>query len=865
MKNGTRQTAHGNVQTRLIASVRNPFINKMKPLTALIILTLFTFTTLFAQSKSAIKKADTWLEKKEFRQAAIEYEALIGAAEKNRKTTSETKIYLYSRLGETYLNLREYFHAETGLEKARHYGANDSVFLKHYARALQANRDVSGDPNAQHHPVTLETKLNIANNQYNLAWYEGSLLFSCDRASPSGDDRGIAPTTFFTSRPLYNFNNSRVDGWAVPEQIDRIESDPAYFVHSFVYDENTSTYYVMRCVAKSKMLDNRCNIFSYREETNGKMSKPTPQSFHRTDANIGHPTLSSDGNVMVFTQEISGHSNLYMVRKTSSDNWTEPLRLSSVINTAGNETYPKLFQDSILFFSSDGHPGLGGLDIFYTKITVNGDGHGLSEKSDFTLLEFSQPVNLGVPINSGADDVSFLLKSEAAGGFFISNRTVDGQNRSQIYSFKQEPVVFEQQGLALGASSKNRNLSGIEAKSVEFVIPQSVNTERSKLNAQVAKLNQEVFGLNSEVSLNNAEIAGLNDERLNTRSDKDKLNAQQRALLENNTRLNVEITKLNTEIAKRDAELIKLDRQKTPPTDERSRLDAEITKQNVHITKQNADITKQNAEIFDLNRKSTILIEMLYAVHQQMAVLETELAQLSSKTPETEAEREFLESEKTRVRQMISKLQEDQAKLEEDESDLTLQKRIFYDRNVLFTHNLRAFNEEIERLNDEIERLNHEITHLNDEIARLNTEQTTKQDTVFVEKIVEVRVEVPVETLVGNAIAGEILVLRNIYFENNSTELKRESEEELTRFVRAMRANPGVRVEISGHTDAMGTLTHNQKLSEGRAKAVRDYLVLNGIDAQRLEYVGHNYSKNIVSNATSEGRAKNRRVEIKIL
>ncbi len=112
---------------------------------------------------------------------------------------------------------------------------------------------------------------------------------------------------------------------------------------------------------------------------------------------------------------------------------------------------------------------------------------------------------------------------------------------------------------------------------------------------------------------------------------------------------------------------------------------------------------------------------------------------------------------------------------------------------------------------------------------------------------------------------GKSIVLRNIFFDSGKSTLRDESQAELDRLYEIMDENPGIRVEISGHTDNVGSASFNKKLSEARAKAVVDYLVDKGIDAGRLEYAGYGFEKPIASNDTEEGRQKNRRTEFKII
>ncbi len=107
--------------------------------------------------------------------------------------------------------------------------------------------------------------------------------------------------------------------------------------------------------------------------------------------------------------------------------------------------------------------------------------------------------------------------------------------------------------------------------------------------------------------------------------------------------------------------------------------------------------------------------------------------------------------------------------------------------------------------------------------------------------------------------------LRNIFFDYNKADLKPESYPELDRLVDFLKKHPGIKIEISGHTDTLGALEYNMQLSERRAKAVYNYLVSKGISPSRLATRGYGPLKPIASNKTPEGRARNRRVEVKIL
>jgi len=113
--------------------------------------------------------------------------------------------------------------------------------------------------------------------------------------------------------------------------------------------------------------------------------------------------------------------------------------------------------------------------------------------------------------------------------------------------------------------------------------------------------------------------------------------------------------------------------------------------------------------------------------------------------------------------------------------------------------------------------------------------------------------------------AGESIILKNIFFDTDKYVLKPESLVELNKLLDLLRNNTNMHIEISGHTDDVGTEAYNEKLSTMRAKAVYDYLIRNGISPDRLAYKGYGYSRPIDSNLTEEGRANNRRTEFKVI
>jgi len=109
------------------------------------------------------------------------------------------------------------------------------------------------------------------------------------------------------------------------------------------------------------------------------------------------------------------------------------------------------------------------------------------------------------------------------------------------------------------------------------------------------------------------------------------------------------------------------------------------------------------------------------------------------------------------------------------------------------------------------------------------------------------------------------VVLEDVQFESNSSELTAGSSESLDKVVNAMNEYDQLRIEIQAHTDNMGEASYNLSLSEKRANSVRDYLIAQGVAANRMEVKGYGETQPIADNSTRDGRAKNRRVELKVI
>lgn len=180
-------------------------------------------------------------------------------------------------------------------------------------------------------------------------------------------------------------------------------------------------------ILKGKQATVNIEIYSSKKESSGKWG--TPVAFNYNKANqysVGDPFISADGNSLYFSSNMpggKGGTDLYLCQKTDSGNWGAPINLSEV-NTEGNERSPSVDSDNNFYFSSDGLVGMGGLDIFGTKLNSG---------------KTSEPQNLGYPINSPQDDFTFNLNTPTTG--FLSSNRLDGLGEDDIYSFTKQIIL----------------------------------------------------------------------------------------------------------------------------------------------------------------------------------------------------------------------------------------------------------------------------------------------------------------------------------------------------------------------------------------------------------------------------------------
>jgi len=172
----------------------------------------------------------------------------------------------------------------------------------------------------------------------------------------------------------------------------------------------------------------RLKIYRAKQK-NGKWGKIKSLPFNDDNYSVAHPALSPDGKKLYFASDMpgtQGESDIWYVDIHEDGTYGEPQNLGPKINTEARETFPFITASNILYFASDGHPGLGGLDMFATSLDVEG----------------TKVINLGKPLNSTEDDFSFIIDEDSKEGFFASNRS-EGKGQDDIYGFREiEPLNF---------------------------------------------------------------------------------------------------------------------------------------------------------------------------------------------------------------------------------------------------------------------------------------------------------------------------------------------------------------------------------------------------------------------------------------
>ncbi|MDG1435501.1 MAG: OmpA family protein [Saprospiraceae bacterium] len=241
-------------------------------------------------------------------------------------------------------------------------------------------------------------------------FFRNGIAFSSDRKTGA---KIMKKKSSFTGRDFLSIYLSKRDdigSYKSPHQISRKIND---------LNKNTGTIAISPdetsvVFSKNSAISNRKNQYSlmlYQAELTeeGKFKNIKLMEFCNNNSNYMHPTFSPDGKTLFFISDKSGVGGTdIFYSKIGNNGWSQAINLGTPINTTANEGFPFMSSDGKLFFSSKGHTSYGGFDIFVSQQDLKGN--------------WSQPINIGLPINSAADDISIYLSKDLTKGMFASSR-----------------------------------------------------------------------------------------------------------------------------------------------------------------------------------------------------------------------------------------------------------------------------------------------------------------------------------------------------------------------------------------------------------------------------------------------------------
>ena len=257
------------------------------------------------------------------------------------------------------------------------------------------------------------------------------LYFTSSRSG--GFSNKIDDRTGETFTDLYSSKLNKKGKWSVPlilpEPVNTEGNEG-----SVALNKRGTTMYFTKCdVQKKKALG--CNI--YVSKRKGKIwGAPTLLQI-KVDSNttLGHPTINEDESILIFSSDLRGGyggKDLWIVKQQKRGKWSDPVNLGPAVNTKGDEMFPFLHSDGTLYFSSTGHIGMGGFDIFKSTPDENDS--------------YSSITNLKYPVNSSGHDFGMIIENSGERGYLTSDRK-GGKGGDDIYQFELPPLVLALKGV----------------------------------------------------------------------------------------------------------------------------------------------------------------------------------------------------------------------------------------------------------------------------------------------------------------------------------------------------------------------------------------------------------------------------------
>jgi len=426
---------------------------------------LFALVNLsFSQSKDEVKAMDA-LEMKEYAKAVKLFKV---AFVKTKNPVRIANIAFYA--GIAYMQKNEPKQAERWFEKAVKVKYPDPIAVLYMADMQKKNgkfedaiktynryaKLAPGDNKAQIGVesckkaakwITKPTRYEVENMplfnskdmDFSPTWGKKDfkiVYFSSTRSGSQGDNTSAVTGYGFTD--IYSVTKDRKGKWSQPAPINT-EKEATVNTSD---DEGASSVtlkgaemYFTRCkVEKNKSMG--CKIYLAKRK-GPSFGNAVEISFPGSDTvSYGHPSIDSKELTLYFAANLPGGyggNDIWMMkREKKTKPFGEPINLGPEINTSGNEVYPTIRANGVLYFSSDYHVGMGGLDIFKAVLDKDTKKYKIS--------------NMRYPINSSADDFSIIFKGDKEQGFFTSSRP-GGKGAEDIYRFNLPPLAFTIKGL----------------------------------------------------------------------------------------------------------------------------------------------------------------------------------------------------------------------------------------------------------------------------------------------------------------------------------------------------------------------------------------------------------------------------------
>ena len=494
-----------------------------------ILLLIAVSTTIVSAQNSKTKKADNLYDRLAYTDAAQAYQKVL------KKGT--TDVYVFERLANCYYFINDTKKAEMYYKRvAKSKDANPEA-IYNYAQTLKANGKFSNYNTwmknfAKLSPNDTRVKEFMKNPNYipkimdDMARYTATNME--DINSEYADFGGIVYGKDFyfasgrnTSRKTYQWNEepyleiykaTNVGGTMKNAELLNGDVNTKYHESNAVISADGKRMYFDRNdyfegdYDKSANGINQINLY-YAENIDGKgWSGVVSAPFNNNEYSTGHPALSQDGETLYFVSDMpggKGGSDIYMVAINSDGSLGTPERLGDNINTEGKELFPYIDSNGTLYFSSNGHMGIGGLDVFYAE--AQGDGFGVVN-------------NMGNGVNSPADDFAYKYDPTSQSGYVSSNRE-GGMGSDDIYMVAAVEIPCEVT-IAVLVTNQNTNAAVAGARvDLYDTMGNRLSSKTSNVDGMVsfkAACDQahEVQGVLADFESNASKVAPANDQKV---------------------------------------------------------------------------------------------------------------------------------------------------------------------------------------------------------------------------------------------------------------------------------------------------------------------------------------------------------------